>query len=159
MSARFVYLFVILSSAMLAVQSNPVPLINRPLVLDAVAPGGQGFTLTVNGSGFVSGSVVNWNGNPRATIVTNASQLMAAILASDIVGPGTAYVSVSIRRLVVEHPMSCPFKSQLLQLRYRLETASFLRQRIRSHWSWPISTKMADWTSLRLIKSRTQSRS
>ena len=38
---------------------------------------------------------MNWNGNPRATTVTNASQLMAAILASDVVSPGTAYVSVS----------------------------------------------------------------
>jgi hypothetical protein len=64
--ARFVGLFVMLASGMLAAQSNPVPLINQPLVPDAVAPGGQGFMLTVNGTGFVSGSVVNWNGNPRA---------------------------------------------------------------------------------------------
>jgi hypothetical protein len=42
---------------------NPVPLINQPLVPDAVAPGGAEFTLTVNGTGFVSGSVVNWNGS------------------------------------------------------------------------------------------------
>jgi len=35
--------------------ANPVPLINQPLVPDAVAPGGAGFTLTVNGTGFVSG--------------------------------------------------------------------------------------------------------
>ena len=30
-------------------RSIPVPLINQPLVPDAVAPGGAGFTLTVNG--------------------------------------------------------------------------------------------------------------
>src|SRR5205085_4076949 len=40
-------------------QTNPVPLINQPLVPDAVAPGGPRFTLTVNGTGFVTGSVVN----------------------------------------------------------------------------------------------------
>jgi hypothetical protein len=33
-----------------APQTNPVPLINRPLVPDAVAPGGKGFQLTLNGS-------------------------------------------------------------------------------------------------------------
>jgi len=38
---------------------NPVPLINQPLVPAATAPGGTGFTLTVNGTGFVPGSVVH----------------------------------------------------------------------------------------------------
>jgi hypothetical protein len=41
-----------------AMAQNPVPLINQPLVPDAVKPGGKGFTLTVNGTGFVSGSPV-----------------------------------------------------------------------------------------------------
>ena len=38
--------------------ANPVPLINQPLVPDAVKPGSAGFALTVNGTGFVSGAVV-----------------------------------------------------------------------------------------------------
>jgi hypothetical protein len=42
----------------------PVPFINQPLVPDAMAPGGPDFTLTVNGTGFVSNSTVNWNGSP-----------------------------------------------------------------------------------------------
>ena len=54
-----------LGASMAAAQSNPVPLINQPLVPDAVAPGGPAFTLTVNGTGFVSASVVNWNGSAR----------------------------------------------------------------------------------------------
>src|SRR5205814_1234210 len=37
-------------------QSNPVPFVNQPLVPSAVAPGGPDFTLTVNGTGFVSGA-------------------------------------------------------------------------------------------------------
>src|ERR1022692_2164924 len=41
----------------------PVPLINLPLVPDAVAPGAPAFTLKVNGTGFVPSSVVNWNGS------------------------------------------------------------------------------------------------
>lgn len=35
---------------------NPVPLINSPLSPTSAAPGSAGFTLTVRGSGFVSGS-------------------------------------------------------------------------------------------------------
>jgi hypothetical protein len=74
--------------------ANPVPLINQPLVPDATAPGGAGFTLTVNGTGFVSGSVVNWNGGARATTFVSSSELTAAILASDIGKPTTASVTV-----------------------------------------------------------------
>ncbi|HEV2176247.1 MAG TPA: FG-GAP-like repeat-containing protein [Terriglobia bacterium] len=74
--------------------TNPVPLINQPLVPDAIAPGGAGFTLTVRGTGFVSGSVVNWNGSARATTFVSASQLMAAVLASDIATASTASVTV-----------------------------------------------------------------
>jgi hypothetical protein len=78
----------------LASQTNPVPFINQPLVPDAVAPGGAGFKLTVNGTGFVSTSVVKWNGSKRTTIFVNRSQLTATILASDIAKTGTASVTV-----------------------------------------------------------------
>ena len=74
--------------------ANPVPLINLPLVPDAVMPGGAGFTLTVHGTGFVSGSVVKWNGHARVTTFVNASQLRASILASDIAAASTASVTV-----------------------------------------------------------------
>jgi FG-GAP-like repeat/Cep192 domain 4/HYDIN/CFA65/VesB-like, Ig-like domain/FG-GAP repeat len=76
-------------------QTNPVPLINQPLVPDAVVPGGQGFTLTVNGTGFVSGATVNWNGSPRTTTFVSGSQLTASINAADIAKPGTAALTVT----------------------------------------------------------------
>ena len=44
-------------------QSNPTPLINLPLVPDAVAAGSSAFSLIVKGTGFVSGSTVYWNGS------------------------------------------------------------------------------------------------
>ena len=56
--------------------------------------GGAAFTLTVNGSNFVSGSVVQWNGSPRATTFVSATQLTAAIPASDIAAGGSAQVTV-----------------------------------------------------------------
>ena len=56
---------------------SPVPLINQPLVPDATAPGSPQFTLTVNGTGFVSNATVNWNGSPLATTYVSGSQLTA----------------------------------------------------------------------------------
>ena len=56
--------------------------------------GGSGFTLTVNGTDFVNGSVVRWNGADRTTTFVNSGQLTAAITAGDIAAPGTATVTV-----------------------------------------------------------------
>ncbi len=77
-----------------AFAQNPVPFIDQPLVPDAAAPGGAGFTLTVNGAGFVAGSTVNWNGSPRATTFVTSSKLTVKILASDIATASTAAVTV-----------------------------------------------------------------
>jgi len=77
-----------------ALAQNPVPFVNLPLVPDAAAPGGPEFTLTVNGTGFVSGAVVDWNGSPLATHFVSGSQLTATIPAADIAAPKTASVTV-----------------------------------------------------------------
>jgi IPT/TIG domain len=74
--------------------ANPVPLINQPLVPDARRPGATGFTLTVNGTGFVAGSVVKWNGSARATTFVNKSRLTASILAPDVASARTVSVTV-----------------------------------------------------------------
>jgi hypothetical protein len=73
---------------------NPVPFVNQPLVPTAAAPGGPAFTLKVNGTGFVSGATIRWNGSPRTTTFVSASQLTAAISASDISTASTATVTV-----------------------------------------------------------------
>src|SRR5215467_4995367 len=77
-----------------AAAQNPVPFVNNPLVPTSVAPGGPSFTLTVNGTGFVASSVVNWNGSPRATTFVSSKQLTATILAADIATPNTGSVTV-----------------------------------------------------------------
>jgi IPT/TIG domain len=56
--------------------------------------GGAGFTLTLNGSGFVSSSVVRWNGADRATTFVSATQLRAAISTTDIGALGPVPVAV-----------------------------------------------------------------
>jgi hypothetical protein len=72
---------------------NPVPAITT-LSPNQAGAGGPAFTLTVNGTGFVSGSVVRWNGADRTTSFVSDTQLNAAIPASDIATIGTASVTV-----------------------------------------------------------------
>lgn len=74
--------------------TNPVPMINEPVNPAAIAPGGAAFTLTVNGTGFVSGAVVNWNGTAQTTTFVSSSQITASIAASNIASPGTASITV-----------------------------------------------------------------
>jgi hypothetical protein len=60
----------------------------------AIAAGGPGFMLTLSGDHFVRGSIVMWNGSPRATTYLSPTQLTAQILPTDIVGVGAARVTV-----------------------------------------------------------------
>ena len=88
-------LFALLASTATLAQTNPVPLINQPLAPMTAAPSGSGFTLTVNGTEFVSDSVVNWNGTALATTFVTDSQLTATVPASDIAAPATNAVTVT----------------------------------------------------------------
>ncbi len=74
---------------------EPCPLVNQPLVPTATSPGGPSFTLTVNGTGFVSGSAVNWNGTPLSTTFVSSSQLTATVPASNIATASTAFITVA----------------------------------------------------------------
>jgi uncharacterized repeat protein (TIGR03803 family) len=78
----------------LAVQTLQPPTITSMSSTSAIA-GDPAFTLTVNGTNFVSGSTVSFSGNARATTFVSATQLMAAILASDIAIAGTFNVTVT----------------------------------------------------------------
>jgi IPT/TIG domain-containing protein len=75
-------------------QNNPVPLVDMPLAPGSAVPGSAGFKMTINGTGFVSKSVVTWNGAPRATTFVSASRLTAAIPATDVTAAGTASLTV-----------------------------------------------------------------
>jgi hypothetical protein len=92
---HFACLFLVLVSTMTLAKSAPVPLVYQPLVPTSVAPGSGGFTLTINGTGFASDAVVNWNGSPRVTSVISSSQVQAIINAEDVANAGTASVTVT----------------------------------------------------------------
>ena len=53
------------------------------------------FTLTVNGSGFTSASIIRWNGSNRTTNLVNSTQLTATISAADIITSGTFPITVA----------------------------------------------------------------
>ncbi|MEE8608248.1 MAG: hypothetical protein V3S55_11640 [Nitrospiraceae bacterium] len=73
--------------------SNPLPSVSS-LSPDNTLVGGADFTLTVNGSGFISSSVIRWNGSDRTTTFVSNVQLTATVPASDIAAAGTAQVTV-----------------------------------------------------------------
>ena len=74
--------------------SNPVPQIN-PIVPSSVAPGGPAFSVTLIGTGFVSTSVVNWNGGVLTTHFVSATRVTADVPAANIATPGSAWITVT----------------------------------------------------------------
>ena len=72
-----------------------LPVITGLSPTSMIAGQAGGFTLTVNGTNFESGSVVSWNGSARTTTYVSATQLIATIPASDIAAAGRVPVTVS----------------------------------------------------------------
>lgn len=86
---------VIFAQTMMLAQSSPVPFMNQILDPVSVQPGGKEFVLTVNGTGFASTAVINWNGSPILTSVESSSQLKAKIPAVKIKRVGTVSITVT----------------------------------------------------------------
>ncbi len=74
-------------------QPNPVPLISW-LNPPSTPPGGPDATVAVYGSGFVSSSIVRWNGLDHATTYVSANELTAIVSSSETAIVGTALVTV-----------------------------------------------------------------
>jgi len=77
-----------------AAAGNPVPFVNQPLVPPSAAPGGAAFTLTVNGTGFLGSSTVNFNGTSLTPSAVTANQLKVTVPATSIATAGTATITV-----------------------------------------------------------------
>ena len=76
---------------------NPVaaPSVITSLSPSLVTAGGPLFALTVNGTGFVYGATVQWNGTALTTTFVSATQLTASVAASLIASAGTAAITVA----------------------------------------------------------------
>jgi photosystem II stability/assembly factor-like uncharacterized protein len=81
------------SNAVTFTIGNPVPVAGSLAPSTAIAGSGA-FTLTVNGSSFVNGAVVQWGGSNRSTAFVNSTKVTASILASDVATAGNVQVKV-----------------------------------------------------------------
>ena len=83
-----------LAETIVASGGTAVPVLTSLSPSSAVA-GGSPFVLTLNGSNFVSGSTVLWNGGSRTTTFISSTQLQATVTDLDIVTAGLALVAVN----------------------------------------------------------------
>jgi RHS repeat-associated protein len=77
----------------LVIANNPVPTLSS-ISPTTATPGAAAFALTVNGTNFIPGSVVSWNGANLTTTFVSATQLTAQVPATLIAAAGTAQVLV-----------------------------------------------------------------
>ena len=73
---------------------NPIPALGS-LQPSSVVAGDPDFTLTVSGTSFAPGALVQWNGADRPTTFNSPTSLSAQIPASDLTTPGIASVTAS----------------------------------------------------------------
>ena len=92
--ARLLTALLCTAPAFAASSSNPIPSVTAPLVPASVVPGGASFTLEINGSGFVSGSNIFWNGSPLKTTFVSSTQVTAQINSGMIKAAATITVTV-----------------------------------------------------------------
>jgi hypothetical protein len=83
--------FVVISNVESVVETPSV----RALTPASAIAGGGGFTLTVDGAGFVNGSVIQWDGVGRPTTFVSSTRLTAGINASDIAATGAHQITVA----------------------------------------------------------------
>jgi len=140
-----------LGCGLLFASSNPVPFLNQPLVPGSVAPGSVGFTLTVNGAGFVPHSAVNWNNKKLTTQFVSHDQLTAAVPASFVSTRGTATVTV-----VNPGPGGGASNPVLFSVRSMTAAPTFALPRSFAVGSTPVDVVAADfnndgWTDLAVV--------
>ncbi len=81
---------------------NFVPTFNVVTISpNSAAAGSSGLTLTVNGLGFSSSSIVQWNGKPLATTFVNSGELTAQV-------PTAELASAAFRPVTVNDPVHAP---------------------------------------------------
>src|SRR6266446_6888412 len=82
---------VVFAAASSAFAANPTITSINP---NSCLAGSPQFALTVNGTNFVNGATVNWNGTPLTTaFVSSTQQLIALVPAANVATAGTAQVT------------------------------------------------------------------
>jgi hypothetical protein len=94
---------------------------SQPLAITSLTPpsaiaGGPGFTLTVIGTGFAAGAVVNWGNTSLSTSFLGPTQLAAQVPANLIATAGTAAITVT-SPTATALPPAAPRRSPLTRTR------------------------------------------
>ncbi len=76
------------------VLTTPLPVMGS-LASYGASAGRPGYALTVHGSGFLSSSVVQWNGTPRATRFISNTRLETTLTSADVASARTASITVN----------------------------------------------------------------
>jgi hypothetical protein len=76
-----------------ATVNNLVPTLSSMQPSTAIS-GGASFTITINGTNFINGSIIKWNGTSLPTTYISSTQLTATVLAANIVTAGNASINV-----------------------------------------------------------------
>src|SRR5262249_3890560 len=79
------------SSPLLEVVNNPAPILDS-LSQTSLPEGSSAFTLTLNGSNFLSGASVLWNGTPLSVVSLGSTQIQVTVPAALLVEDGKASV-------------------------------------------------------------------
>ncbi len=74
---------------------NPAAAISSLVPASATAGSGA-FTLTVNGTGFVAGSAIYWNGSPLTSTIVSSTQMTAAVPAGDVATAAVVPIQVEV---------------------------------------------------------------
>ena len=85
---------ILLRSSIANTGTGAAPALNA-LVPNEAGTGSSDFVLTINGTGFIPASVVEWNGDPRETTYVSGTQISALISASDLASGGIDQVTVA----------------------------------------------------------------
>jgi hypothetical protein len=109
-------------------QSIPIDLAGIPAI-SAFSPsealvGGNSFMLNVLGRGFVAGTNVHWNGNPRTTVFVSDSLLQVTILAGDLSAVDTARITVANPSGIESGPFKYPILMRPSGLFVKLENSA-----------------------------------
>ncbi len=81
------------TASVILVVDNPVPVISS-LTPPIAGAGGATFTLTITGTGFVSGSMIYWGTTALSTTYSSATQLTAPVTAAQVASAGTTAITV-----------------------------------------------------------------
>ncbi len=116
----------------------------------SVVAGSPAFSLTVNGSGFVSGAIVQWSGSPLATTFVSATQLAAQVPASNCAAAGSANITVLNPGSAASNALTftvspASFAQPVVQS--VLNAASYTRTLAPGTWATIFGTRLANSTA------------